>query len=273
MPVGEAFDAFGVGMERQRRPLPYAPCPRTGKLLGLIVAGQAPVIGGHQVAALGFRDRRDEVLPGIGKERVGPLLIEPLELARPQRENAAQDDLADTGRMRLGIGERERRAPGTAAELPALEPEMFAQPLHVGHKIPGRVLGKLGMRRRLPAAALVEQDDSIGVRIVRAPHRRVGAATRPAMHDDDRFALWIAAFLEIDAVQIGHFQRAGPIGLDLGVERPSAHRFGRRVGHGVLSSKLDRQNQLIEYATEISSAASPARHRLPFFWRVVHTTD
>ena len=42
--------------------------------------------------------------------------------------------------MRLGVSERERRAPGAAEHLPALDAEMLAQPLHVVDEMPGGVL-------------------------------------------------------------------------------------------------------------------------------------
>ena len=45
-----------------------------------VVAGQPLAIGGHHVAALGLRDRRDEALPFVRKHLRGAELIVPVEL-------------------------------------------------------------------------------------------------------------------------------------------------------------------------------------------------
>jgi rhodanese-related sulfurtransferase len=63
--------------------------------------------------------------------------------------------------MRLGIGERERRAPGAAEHLPALDVEMLAELLDVVDEMPGGVFVDAGMRRGAAAAALVELHDAV----------------------------------------------------------------------------------------------------------------
>ena len=83
-----------------------------------------------------------------------------------------------------GVGQRQRRAPRAAEQLPALDPQVRAQPLHVGDQVPGGVVLEAGVRQRAAAAALVEQDDAIARRIVIAAHGGVAAAARSAVHDE-----------------------------------------------------------------------------------------
>ena len=66
---------------------------------------------------------------------------------------------------------------------------MGAQRLHVGDEVPGGVVLQRGVRRRASAAALIEQNDAVARRIVKAAHGRVGAAARPAMHHHARACL------------------------------------------------------------------------------------
>ena len=82
----------------------------------------------------------DIVLPLIGPDHVGPArLVEPVELALAQREDAAQHQGEHPLRMGLGVGESEGGAPRAAEDEPALHPQVLAQRLHVGHQVPGGV--------------------------------------------------------------------------------------------------------------------------------------
>jgi len=63
--------------------------------------------------------------------------------------------------MGFGIGERQRRAPGAAEDEPFFDAHHFAQPLDVGDEMPGGVGFDRGVRGRLSAAALVEEDDVV----------------------------------------------------------------------------------------------------------------
>ena len=57
--------------------------PGAGGLLldGGIAAGQTAVVGANQIAALSLGDGRHEVVPGVGEDLAGTVLIEPLRLA------------------------------------------------------------------------------------------------------------------------------------------------------------------------------------------------
>ena len=100
---------------------------------------EALVIGVDHVASLGRRDDADIILKRIGEDPAASLLIEPFELASPQREDASEHERGHAVGMRLGIGERERRPPRAAEHLPALDAEMLAQTLDVVDQIPGGV--------------------------------------------------------------------------------------------------------------------------------------
>ena len=91
----------------------------------------------------------------LGEQHARAVLIEPIELLAAQQEDAAQHELADRARMRLGVRERQRAAPRPAEHEPALDREVLAQALHVGDEVPGRVR----FERRVRAAAAGSRAD------------------------------------------------------------------------------------------------------------------
>src|SRR4029079_19393241 len=102
------------------------------------------------------------------------------------------------------------RAPRAAEHLAALDGEVLAQPLDVIDEVPGGVFFQRSVRRRAPAAPLVEQYDAVSARIVIAPHHRVNAAARAAMQQHGGLADRRAAFLEIHLAQVGDLAAARP---------------------------------------------------------------
>ena len=128
-------------------------------------------------------DRREVVLPRVGKDLARPLLVEPEELAPAQQEDAAQHERLAAIRVRLGVGQRKGAAPAPAEDDPPVDAEVLAQLLDVRHEIPGRVLPELREGCALAAAALVVQHDAPLLRIevavvervrCRRPGRRAG---------------------------------------------------------------------------------------------------
>ena len=96
-------------------------------------------------------------------------------------------------RVFLGVGERERRAPRPTENQPALDAEVFAQLLHVGDEMPGRVVDEARVGAAAPASALVEHHDPVtprdrrtvaSARQLRRPVRR--ARTQQACHSGCR---------------------------------------------------------------------------------------
>src|SRR4051794_27748052 len=92
---------------------------------------------------------------------------------------------------------------------------MLAQPLHVGDEMPSGVVAQLGMRCGFSAAALIEQDDPIGGRVMQAAQKRRRATAWTAMQHYRRLALRVATFLEIELVHIRYAQPSGSIWLDV----------------------------------------------------------
>ncbi len=66
------------------------------------------MVGAHQIATLGFGNGTDVGLPRIRVEHVATFLVEPLQLATTQHEDAAQHQLGHLVGMRLRIGQRQR---------------------------------------------------------------------------------------------------------------------------------------------------------------------
>ena len=196
------------------------------------------------------RDRREVALPGVRKDRVAALLVEPFQFPAPQHEDAAQDEFGDPVGMGLRIGQRQRRPPRAAEHLPAVDLQVLAHALDVGNEMPGRVVGQFGMRRRAPASALVEQDDAVTRRIEEAPRLRVAACPRSAMQEHHRLAFRVAALFVVDPMQVGNLEETRIVGLDVGIER--APLFG--CWHGGSSA--------IRFAG-FSAAAAEKSHTLP----------
>ena len=164
------------------------------------------------------RDELAELLERLGEHPAAAALVEPGELLAPQQEDAAQDQLAHALGVRLRVGQRQGRAPRAAEQLPALDAEVRAQPLHVGDQVPGGVGLQAGVRQRAAAAALVEQHDAVARRVVIAAHGGVAAAAGPAVHDQRRLAVGVAALLEVDLVPAADLEPLLAIGLDRRIE-------------------------------------------------------
>ncbi len=183
----------------------------------MVRAGQTPVIGADQIGAFAGRDVSDIGLPCIRINRIAAFLVEPFQFPAAQHEDAAQHELGYALRMHLRVGQRERRTPRPAEHLPAIQRQVLAQALHVGDQIPGRVVGKFGVRRGAPAATLVEQHDAVMRRIEEAPTVGIAARAGTAVHEYHRLAARVAALLVVDRVQRRNGEPAAVVWLDFGV--------------------------------------------------------
>ena len=206
------------------------------------------MVGLDQPRALEHGDRRQIALPPVGEDRRGAALVEPLQLVASQGEDAAQDDLAHGIRVALGVGQRERRAPRAAEDLPLLDAEVAPQQLDVGDQVPGGVEAQVGVGRAhvgrgLPAAALVEQHDPVLLRVEEPPVPRGGARTGTPVQEHDRLAVGVAGLLPVDALPVAGQQVPGLVRLDVGVEDVV------QVGGAVHSSPPDTE--------KVSQAPSP----------------
>ena len=130
----------------------------------------------------------------------------------------------------LRVRERERRAPRSAEQHPALDAEVRAQLLEVGDQRPGRVVDDPGGGRRAAGAALVEEHDAPERGIEEAAVVRQAAAARPAVQEHDRRPVADAAFLPVQRVPAVDRQPAGRRRLDRRVQE----RVGGEVAGGVV---------------------------------------
>jgi hypothetical protein len=88
------------------------------------------------------------------------------------------------------------------------------------------------VRRRAPAAALIEQHDAIFLRVEELAVPRLDAAAGPAVHEQHRLAVGIAALLDVQLVQFRNLEALGPIRLDggIGLRHGRLFSFDREAG-------------------------------------------
>ena len=112
-------------------------------------------------------------------------------------------------------------------------PRLLADPLGVGHEVPGGVLAQLRVGRALAAASLVEEGEVPHRGVEVAPVVRVEAATGPAVEEEGLLPLRVADLLVVDGVEVGDLQEAVVEGLDRGIE--FAHGHLQSAGAGIVS--------------------------------------
>ena len=179
-----------------------------------IAIDQAAIIIRQQIGALVLRKLAHEIAPRFGEDRAHAV-EEPVDLGPGSEKDSAEDEAGRTLGMLDAVGECQRAAPRPAEQQPALEAEMGAQFLHVGHEVIGRVVLQVAQRHRAPAATLVEHDDSIELRVEEAAMDRRGTRARSAMQEDDWHALGIATLFPIDRVTPIDGQHSARVGRNL----------------------------------------------------------
>ena len=112
-------------------------------------------------------------------QRLGPdpahVAGDPLDLARRGRAHGEQHHRRHPVRVRLRVGEAERRPPGGTEDQPALDAQVLADRLHVPDERGGRVAGQVGhgvggRRRAVAAVALVDHHGAVDGRVEQAVH-------------------------------------------------------------------------------------------------------
>ena len=134
------------GQQGNGAALPCRPGSSRLHLHGAVIASQSPVIRRHQVVTFICRDRRYIILPKVGINPGGALLVKPADFLFSDGEDTPQHQLAHALRMPLRVGQCQRAAPRTAKYQPLAHSKHDAQPLDVGHQIPSRVVFKAGVR-------------------------------------------------------------------------------------------------------------------------------
>jgi hypothetical protein len=243
--------AVGAGaalrLERDDRVLPRQPLLRSAGADVRVGVVHAPRVGGEHVrraVAFGLGHGGAEALPFLGEEPADAA-VEPVDLGAPRHRHGDEHDLRHALRMALGVRERERRAPRAAVEQPPLDAEVLAQALHVGDEVVGRVDRHVGrrvarVRRAATAAALVEEDRPVAGGVERATLVLRAAGSRPAVHDERRLAVRVAARLPVHEVAVAHVEHPVVVGLDRRMHRhrrssltygsPPSARSHRRSG-------------------------------------------
>ncbi|MNS68352.1 hypothetical protein D3C72_1016320 [compost metagenome] len=184
--LGETVDYQRVRAQGRGAALPGRPGLGRVHLGDLVVADQAFVERSEQVVALVQRDRRDVVLPVIGEQAAGAGLVEPFDFLRTAEKDPAQDQAVYPLRMGLRVGQREGRTPGAAKQHPFVDAQVLSNPLQVGDQIPGGVVFQAGVRRGATAAALIESDNAIEIRIEEATTLGITSGTGAAVDEHHR---------------------------------------------------------------------------------------
>lgn len=129
--LANSLDEIGVGDEAARASFPDAPCSGSNDANVAIVARESFVVGPDHVVALLDWNRGEILLPRLREDSARSVLVVPKNFLRPQKEDAAQHELGDAARMLLRIGQRQGAAPRAAEELPTVDSQVLADPLHV----------------------------------------------------------------------------------------------------------------------------------------------
>src|SRR5215469_13289454 len=108
---------------------------------------------------------------------------------------------------------------------------MLAQALDVLHEVPGGVVDKTRVGSALAASTLIKKDNSVASGIEETAHLGFRAPTGSTVQEDHGLATSIAAFLEIDFVQLRYAQKAFAVGPDCGVEGAAYGLHVNRSSH------------------------------------------
>ena len=122
-------------------------------------------------------------------------------------DDADQDHLRHPLGKTLPIRKGERRTPRTAEDQPAVDREVFAEPLNISSQMVSRVGRKIHrivarMRNTSTASPLVQQDDPVHGRIEKSAHTRRASRARAAVEDQCRLPQGVATNLPIDQVAV-----------------------------------------------------------------------
>ncbi len=147
-----------------------------------------------------------EILAEIGVETWKHIDKCGFQLFAGAEEGRAQHDAADPMRMRLRIGQRQRRAPGAADNDPAFKPKFLADHLHVRDQIRQRVILATAFGAASAGAALIEQHGTKALRIEQPPVVGLAAAAWAAVQIDRGDAIRPADTLDVDLVTVADRQ-------------------------------------------------------------------
>ena len=223
--AAKLFSHLRVRQQVQAAALIAAPGACRLQALGRVGTEHPLGIGAEQIAPLLGRDRRHQLGVRL-REKPAHAIEEPVQLGRRAQEDAAQDKAGAALRMRLAVGQCQRRTPGAAKHQPALNAHQLTQALDVGHQVRRGVVAGLAQRGRLPGAALVKQHDAVVGWVKKLPMRLGQTGPRAAVQKQHRHPLRVAALLPVQGVQGVDRQVAAAVGLDRRIEGAGAGGVG-----------------------------------------------
>ncbi len=256
---------FGLRDQVGRAAFPGGPGACGLALHVRIIRCQAPVERCDQVVPLVRRDDPDVRLPQFRVDPTGTLLVKPLDVPPATQEDAAQDEPCNTLRMRLGVDQCKGSPPRATDHQPGINLQVHADAFDIGNKILSSVATQFRMRRGTPAAALIEQDDPVMLRVEEPAMKGLTSGTRTAVQEHDGCAFGIAAFLDPKGVQVRHLELELKVRFDLRIQLQVFHSVISGNGSTVLDGNF-RELLLhhkpahldIRYAFSLAMPAMPA---------------
>ena len=197
--LGEGRDRIGAGQKGAARALIDGPRSRCRHMNGRVRVGQPAQVGTQHIIPLLRRQVAEEGRVRIGEHRAQSMQ-EPVHLRPPAQEHAAQHQTAHPVRMRLRIGQRQRRTPGPTKQQPPLDPEVSAQRLDIGHQVRRRVLRQAAERAGTPGTPLIEDHHAPKARVEEAAVHGARARARAAVQEQHRLTARGAHLLPIHDV-------------------------------------------------------------------------
>ncbi len=224
---------------------------------------QPSPVAGHEVVALLRRDGGDELLPPLWQKVVRAVPVDPVELAGPERGDAAQDHRQHPVGVSLGVGQRQRGPPGRTGQDPSVDPQLAPQPLHVGDQVPRRVglqadIRIARVRRAATGAPLIEQHHAIGRRVIGMAHRGQAAAARPPVHHQHGYAVWIAELAPPDPLPVTDVEQSLSIGRRVAHLLHAPSNASRAAGRSGASREGSRGSGLTSAPTSEPQDGSPS---------------
>src|SRR2546426_5497950 len=204
---------LGVGMHRDVCILPTTPI--FGRLLPnrpVRIVQQAGVSRDEITVPIRLRYAFAKPHPGL-REIPPDVTGDPVDLSISGGDDADQGHLRPPVGKTLPIRQGERRTPRAAEDQPAVDREVFAEPLDISNQVVSRVGRKIHrivarVRNTSAASTLVEQHDPVRGRIEKSAHARRASRARAAVEEQCRLPLGVATNLPIDEVAVADVEHA-----------------------------------------------------------------
>ena len=179
------------------------------------VVQQPPVPGDRVVVAR----RRGEPVPLLGEHHAHAAAEQPIGLAAAPGRDAPQHQLADPGRVPLGVGQRQLTPERPAPHQPAVDIEQLTHRLDVVQQVRcgvglERRQIRAGAGRAAPAAALVEQHDAVALGVEHLPVPRLAARAGAAVQHQGGLPSRVSAHLPVDVVAVAGGEHSVLLRLD-----------------------------------------------------------